>query len=176
MKIVIATDGSLTADAVGPYVSALADTDEVVILTVVEVPRALLEDMRRVYGASSNPPIERDDEYVAAAKADAPAFAWPGDDAILDRYLEDQGSQRAGALASALRAGGATVTVDVRENEDAAAGVLAALEELQPGVVIVAATGRGLFQGLLGATSTKLTRHAPCPVLLIRGLGEERRS
>jgi nucleotide-binding universal stress UspA family protein len=172
MRTVIATDGSLTADAVKPYVSALAGTDEIIVLTVVEVPRALLRDMRRVYGGSDNTPIEQDAEYVAARTTDTSAFGWPGDDVILDRYLEDQGSQRAGALATALRAGGARVAVDVRESEDAASGVLAALEEIRPDVVIVAATGRGLFQGLLGSTSTKLTRHAPCPVLLIRGLDE----
>lgn len=168
MRIVIATDGTLDAETVLPYVAPLAGGDEVVVLTVVEVPRALLRDMRRVYGGGEGTPIEGDAEYVKATPSDMSVSSWPGDDALLDRYLEDQGEQRAGALAKSLRDGGVPAVVDVREGEDAAAGVLTALEELDAAIVVAAATGRGLFQGLLGSTSTKLSRHAPCPVLLIR--------
>jgi len=168
MRIVIATDGTLDAATVLPYVAPLAGDDEVVVLTVVEVPRALLRDMRRVYGGGEGTPIEGDAEYVTAGPSNMGVSSWPGDDALLDRYLEDQGEQRAGVLAGSLRDSGVNAVVDVREGEDAAGGVLAALEELEAAIVIASATGRGLFQGLLGSTSTKLSRHAPCPVLLIR--------
>lgn len=168
MKVVIATDGSLTGDDVLAHVTPLAGSDEVVVLTVVEIPRVLLSDIRRVYGASDPAPVDGDAEYVANTTGTTSPTGWPGDDAIIDRYLADQGEQRAGPLAAALRTAGMTVTVDVRESEDAASSVLEALAELKPGVVVAAATGRGLFQGLLGSTSTKLMRLAPCPVLLIR--------
>ena len=170
MKTVIATDGSLTADRVLPYVAPLAGDDPVTVLTVVEVPRTLLNDIRKVYGGTDPDPIEGDAEYVAASStASGPAPGWPGDDAILDRYLDDQGQQRCGPLADGLRQAGLSVDIDVREGEDAAGAVLDALGSLQPDIVLAAATGRGLFQGLLGSTSTKLMRHSPCPVLLIRG-------
>ncbi|MDH3730362.1 MAG: universal stress protein [Acidimicrobiia bacterium] len=169
MRTVIATDGSLTADDVLAHVTALAGTDEVIVLTIVEIPRALLGDIRRVYGASDAAPVDSDAEYVANTKEDNAPSGWPGDDTIIDRYLADQGEQRAGPLAADLRNAGLTVSVDVRESEDAASAVLTALAEYSPGVVVAAATGRGLFQGLLGSTSTKLMRLSPCPVLLIRG-------
>jgi nucleotide-binding universal stress UspA family protein len=168
MKTVIATDGSLTADQVLPFVLPLAAEDTVTVLTVIEVPRALLADIRRVYGATDDAPVATDAEYVATSAVSAGVSGWPGDDTIIERYLDDQADKRAGALAADLEAAGLKVAVDAREGEDAASGVLGALDELEPDVVIAAATGRGLFQGLLGSTSTKLMRHAPCPVLLIR--------
>ena len=169
MKVVIATDGSMDVATALPYVAPLAGDEEIVVLTVIEVPRALLRDMRLVYGGGEGVAVETDGEYVANKVADMSVTSWPGDDALLDRYLEDQGEQRAGVLAEGLAATGLNVRVDVREGEDAAAGVLAALSELEADVVVASATGRGLFQGLMGATSTKLARLAPCPVLLIRG-------
>lgn len=170
MNAVIATDGSLDADQVLPFVSPLSAGDAVTVLTVVEVPRTLLNDIRNVYGAANAGSVESDAEYVATSSAAAEsAPGWPGDDAIIDRYLDDQGEKRCGALAAGLRDAGLTVEVDVREGEDAAATVLEALSDIGPDVVVAAATGRGLFRGLLGSTSTKLMRHSPCPVLLIRG-------
>ena len=170
MNVVIATDGSLEADVVLPYVAPLAGDQPVTVLTAIEVPRALLKNIRAVYGGSSSDPVDGDAEYVAAgAGSSEPAAGWPGDDAILDRYLDDQGQQRCGALADGLRQAGLDVEIDVREGEDAAGAVLEALASIGPDIVLAAATGRGLFQGLLGSTSTKLMRHAPCPVLLIRG-------
>jgi nucleotide-binding universal stress UspA family protein len=169
MKTVIATDGTLTAEQVLPYIKPLASDDTVTVLTVVEIPRSLLNDVRAVFGATNQDPVETDAEYVSATTiADQPSAGWPGDDAIIDRYLDDQGQKRAGTLADALTEAGLGVAVDVREGEDAAATVLDALAELGPDIVLAGATGRGLFQGLLGSTSTKLMRHAPCPVLLIR--------
>ena len=170
MKAVIAADGSLSAEEVLPYVTSLAGGDVVTVLTVIEVPRTLLNDIRSVYGASDGEHVDSDAEYVAAGSvARGPAAGWPGDDAIIERYLDDQGEKRCGELAAGLRDAGLTVDIDVREGEDAAATVLDALAEKGPDIVLAASTGRGLFQGLLGSTSTKLMRHAPCPVLLIRG-------
>ncbi len=146
----------------------LAGGDEIVVLTVVEIPRALLSDIDRVCSGGDAAPVDRDAEYVADIKENTSSVGWPGDDTIIDRYLADQGEQRAGPLVDALRRAGLTVAVDVRKSEDAASAVLAALKEHAPEVVVAAATGRGLFQWLLGSTSTKLMRLAPCPVLLIR--------
>lgn len=169
MKIVVATDGTLTTDDVLPFVKPLAGDDTVTVLTVVEIPRALLHDIRRVYGGSDAQQVDTDAEYVASNSGGAMASAgWPGDDAIITRYLDDQGEQRAGALAAGLGEAGLATTIEVREHEDAGAGVLDAIDDLNPDVVIAAATGKGLFRGLLGSTSTKLMRHAPCSVLLVR--------
>ena len=37
------------------------------------------------------------------------------------------------------------------------------------GLVIIGSTGQGRFEGLLGSTGTKLVRHSPASVLVIRG-------
>ena len=86
MNTVIATDGSLSAEDVLPYVTPLSGGDTVTVLTVVEVPRTLLNDIRGVYGATSVDPVETDAEYVAAGGGSTPPAArWPGDDAIIER-------------------------------------------------------------------------------------------
>jgi nucleotide-binding universal stress UspA family protein len=57
--------------------------------------------------------------------------------------------------------------VQVREGE-AASGIISAATELGVDVVCVGSHGKGLFDGFLGSTSTKLARRCPTPILIIR--------
>ena len=47
-------------------------------------------------------------------------------------------------------------------------------ETLEPDLIVMATHGRGLIsQALLGSTTERVVRHAPCPVLVVRDPGRE---
>ena len=51
----------------------------------------------------------------------------------------------------------------------AAAGLLDAIDEWKPDLVVLASHGRsGVMHLLLGSTTEKVARHAPCEVLIVR--------
>lgn len=170
MDVLIATDGTLDPNQVVEFATALAgDGGTITVLTVVEINRNLLRDLRALFGERTVDTTHQDAEYVGL-QPDAGSGVgtdWPGDAEMLARYLEDQMTLRTADLVGALEAAGATTTAVVREGE-AASAIVAAAEELGSDVVCIGSTGQGLFEGLLGSTGTKLARRSPVPVLIIR--------
>jgi nucleotide-binding universal stress UspA family protein len=170
MKVLIATDGTLEADKAAAFAAALAgESGAVTVLTMIEINRNLLRDLRSLFGERFVDSTHQDGEYVGLQPTAGSAVGadWPGDDEMLHRYLEDQKVARTGDLVAALEGAGISPEVVAREGE-AASGIVAAVEEFKPDVVAVGSHGRGLFEGLLGSTSTKLARRCPAPVLIIR--------
>ena len=169
MKIVVATDGHLSPADVLAFVAPLAGDGPVAILTVVEIPRRLLADLRQVYGERSGPLVESDAEYVGVAPQEpSVTLDFPGDDAIIDQYLANQKDERTGAMMASFTEAGITTNVEILEGENAAKLILDKLAKDQADLVVLGARGRGLFEGMLGSVGAKVARHAPCPVLLIR--------
>lgn len=170
MKVVIATDGGLGPDPTVEVAKNLAGPDgDITVLTVVEVPRRLLSDLRQVYGERESRPIDTDAEYVRTPPSQPHVGAsFPGEDAIIDRYLADQGAKLTGPLVQALQEHGIEATVAVEENESASGGILDYLTSSRADAVVMGARGRGLFEGMIGATSFKVSRQAPCAVVLVR--------
>lgn len=170
MHVLIATDGSLDPGAVTPFATALAGDDgRVTIVTVLEISRRQLQEVRAAFGEQPSKSVNTDAEYVGAkGGAGAEPLGWPGDDVIMERLLDGHRDERCKPLADALTAAGLEVAVEGHEGEDPAAVVIAAATELGADVVVAGSHGKGVFQGLLGATGTKLMRHSPKPVLLIR--------
>ncbi|MCB2222950.1 MAG: universal stress protein [Actinobacteria bacterium] len=171
MHVLIATDGTMDTGTAVRFATALAGPDgHITVLTVVEVNRTLLRDLRAIYGERHPPAIDQDAEYVGIRPegGTGPDPSWPGDDEMLARYLDQQRAGRTAALEDALRAAGADVAVEAREGEDPAGAILAAVGQLEPDVMVVGSHGSGLFEGLLGSTGTKLARRSPCPVLVLR--------
>ncbi len=169
MHVLVATDGTMEPDKVADLVGRLAGDDgSVTVFTAVEIPRSLLADLRRVYGESDEVLI-LDHETVDVRATGQPAGSgYPGDDAMLARYLDDQTEARTGPLAEALRGSGVSVEVVAVEAENAARAILDAVKERQPDVVAVGSTGRGRFEGFLGSVGQRVARMAPCPVLVVR--------
>jgi nucleotide-binding universal stress UspA family protein len=168
MKVLIATDGTLDAERTAQFAAALAGPDgSVTVLTMIEINRNMLRDLRALFGERQVDTSHQDAEYVGMQpSAGSPVGAdWPGDDEMLTRYLEDQKVTRTADLANALEAMGVAATVMAREGE-AAPGIIEAASEFD--VVCAGSHGRGLFDGFLGSTSTKLVRRCPTPVLIIR--------
>lgn len=170
MQIIIATDGNLDAEATADLAARLyREGDTMTLATVVEVPRSLLTDLR---GFFRTPPptaaIDEDHEYVGQPTAGTLSPNWPGDDAMIARYVDDQTTKRTKATKEALETRGITPAVIARESDTPASTVLELVSEIGADVLIIGTHGRGRFEGLLGSTGTKLARLAPCAVLLVR--------
>ncbi len=170
MHVLVATDGQLDATATADFAARLAGPDgRVTVLTVVEVPRAFLHDMRVDWGAPEGTGRLVDDAYVVtpAVPREAPA-GWPGDDALIDRYLNDKKEQCTASIVDILRSADVHTHARVVESENVSLTIINQCAELGADVVIIGSHGRGLVQGLLGSNGTKIVRRSPIPVLLIR--------
>lgn len=170
MHVVIATDGKLDVEIASSFAARLAGPDgRVTVLTVVEVPRAFLHDMRAQWGAADGAGVIADDAFVAtpAVPQEAPR-GWPGDDAMIGRYLSDKLEQHTAPIVAELRAAGTEAKGAVVESENVTSTILEQVELLDAGSVVIGSHGQGLFQGLLGSTGTKIVRRCSRPVLLIR--------
>ena len=171
MHVLIATDGELDGDRAAAFTGPLAGPDgKVTVLTVVEINRTLLRDLRGLFGERIVSGTEQDAEYVGIRPpaSTGPGADFPGDDEVLARYLGDQLEQRTASVITALDAAGVANEALVREGEDAASIVLESIDELDVDVVCVGSHGRGLFDGLLGSVGTKVVRRASVPVLVMR--------
>jgi len=170
MHVMIATDGSLDASTTAELATNLAsDGGKVTVLTVVEIPRGLLEDMRKVWGdAPSALAGGYSVEFHKDQAGDPAPTQWVGDDAIVDRYVSRTVESRTAELAEALTATGVEFSVVGVEGEKAARTVIAAAKNDNVDFLCVGTHGLGRFEGLLGSTSTKIARLAPCSVVLVR--------
>ncbi|NNC40869.1 MAG: universal stress protein [Acidimicrobiia bacterium] len=169
MHIVVATDGSLDPEMTASFVAPHAEGSAVTVLTAVEIPRRLLADLRSVYGEHTSPTVDSDAEYVGISPQQPGVdFDFPGDDRIIDLYLGNQLEERTGALVAALKDSGMAVDVEILEGENGAKLILDYLRAKKADLVVMGTKGRGLFEGMIGSTGTKVARHAPCSVLLLR--------
>ena len=168
MHVLIATDGNLDAARCAALACRLAGTDgAITVFTAVEIPRTLLSRLRAGFDEAQLLILDRENVEVRATDSREHS-GWPGDDAVIARYLTDKGEEATAPLIAALNECGVEPEVDVRESENPAATILDAIREAQPDVVCIGSHGSGRFEGLLGGTGTKITRLAPCPVLLVR--------
>lgn len=170
MHILIATDGTLDAGKTAELIGRCARAeDQVTVLTVVEVPRNFLSEIRAYYEQPVDAPEpEVDSEYVGDVQARTLSPSWPGDDVFIRRYIDDQRNVRCAPLLSALERAGVEATAETVEGDDPTSAILEFVGSRDVDLLCVGAHGRGRFEGLLGSTSTKLARRAPCEVLLIR--------
>ena len=170
MQIIIATDGDLNPETAAELTSRLfQEGDTVTLVTVIEVPRTLLTELRSFY--RTPPPqasIDEDHEYVGQPTGGTLSPQWPGDDAMIARYVDDQTTKRIAGVKGALEATGVTPSVVVKESDTPSSTVLELVRELEADLLIIGTHGRGRFEGLLGSTGTKLARLAPCSVILVR--------
>lgn len=169
MKVIVATDGTLDPNKVTKLAGGLAGQDgEVLVLSIIEVPRQLLEAIR-VAGAQESGAGPASAEYAGQAADPKPRPGWVGDDAIIARYVEDQRIERTTAMADALRESGvANVRTMCHDSENVVKEILAVAETEGTDVICIGTLGLGRFEGLLGSISSKLARQAPIPVLLVR--------
>jgi nucleotide-binding universal stress UspA family protein len=169
MHVLVATDGELDPVSVAKYAAPLAGEDgNVTVLTVIEVPRAMLQDLRDHFNDQQPPELRRtDSETMMTTQRLDPPRSWPGDDAIIEQYLAGKQQERCAPIMEALAAMDIEAESKVVEGASAR-GILETAAELDVDVIVVGSHGAGLFEGLLGSTGTKVTRLAKRPVLLLR--------
>lgn len=170
MHVLIATDGALDAAVAAEFATRLCGSDgRVTVMTVIEINRNMLRDLRGIYGEQNSPRIDTDVEYVGRVSGGTGVSrAWPGDDEMLGRYLEQQSELRTAAMVTALAELGITAEVLAIEGEDAAGEIIKAVAHIDADMVFVGSHGRGLFDGVLGSVGTKVARRSPRPVLVLR--------
>lgn len=167
MQVHIATDGNLDPGRTAAIAARLAGDDgRITVLSVIEVPRALLEEMRREASGITAPATGP--EYQSEQVSDTTRTHWVGDDAFVDRYVANHVKSRTADLVAALEDHGVEPEVVGIEGENAAKSVLEWIEDTPADFLLIGTHGLGRFEGMLGSTSTKLARLAPCSIVLVR--------
>ncbi len=166
----IATDGTIDTGKAAEIAGNLAGNGgKVTVFTVVVVPRGMLNEMRAAAGDSADDKArELSVEYRTTPAGNDPVSHWVGDDAIVNRYVNSKVKERTSELAAALTAAGVEAEVVGVEGENASRSVLEAVRSNGVDVLCIGTHGVGRFEGLLGSLSTKVARHAPCSVVLVR--------
>jgi nucleotide-binding universal stress UspA family protein len=170
VHVLVATDGKLDPQGAARYAQRLAgEAGRITVLTVIEIPRRLLSDLRGVMGDQPAPRSTEMIEYVdQPSRGSGPPRSWPGDDAIIERYLADKRVEYTQPIIKEIDNPGLSANGVVVEGENAARTILERIDELGADVLIIGSHGQGLFQGFVGSTGTKLMRRASIPVLLLR--------
>lgn len=170
MHVLVATDGSVETEAAALFARTLAgENGTTTVGTVVRVPRRMVQELREQYGDQDPVHVDSDGEYVGSPVSGATLEkGFPGEDALIDRYLGDKRVEYCRPIVEAIRAAGGTAESKVIEGDDIEDEILAMAEELEADVIVVGSHGHGAFQGLLGSTGAKLVRRSPIPVLVLR--------
>jgi nucleotide-binding universal stress UspA family protein len=169
VHVLVATDGQLDPASVATYAAPLAGPDgRVTVMTAIAVPRRLLSELRSLWGEQPSRTVDGDAEYVAVARTGAEPFGWPGDDVMIERYLNDKRLEYTQPVVDALQAAGVAAEGKVVECEDVARSIIDVAASLGTDVVVIGSHGQGRFEGLLGSTGTTVTRRARVAVLVLR--------
>jgi nucleotide-binding universal stress UspA family protein len=147
MHVLVPTDGSdLARDAATRGFALLSAPTKVTVLTIVG-------DLPADTGGGIEGPI------LTPEQADD-----------LQKSEEHQAHESITAIRGALTSAIGAATVDERiEMGDPAAMIVSVARELGVDLIIVGSHGKGfLSRVLLGSVSEHVTRHAPCPVLVVR--------
>ena len=120
------------------------------VITVIEVPRSFLDDIR---GEGWHPLTDASPPWSSE------------EDALIARYVEERGHRLTDPLMAALRARGIEATVTSLEGEDPPETIIRAAEEMKADVVVLGAT-KHLFSEW-ESVSARVLRDIRCPVLVI---------
>ncbi|HAX82672.1 MAG TPA: hypothetical protein DCY40_08910 [Actinobacteria bacterium] len=162
MRILIATAGVLSPEGVARLALRLCGDDgEIVVITVIEVPRSFLDEIRS-------------DEWHPLTE-DAPVWSRSPETEIA-RYVEERGARLTEPLVAALAAHGVRARVEYLEGEDPAATILDAADRFAADVIVVGATKALFDESQWESIATQVIRAANRPILVVptRGrLGDE---
>lgn len=170
MKVLVASDGGTNVESIAEAAARMSGPDgSIDVLTVIEVPRTLLDELRRVYDAPTPGPMGIDGEYVSPpAVAAGTTSNWPGDDAFIERYVADQADRRLREFVAAIESRERAATIKTVESENPAQAILAEIELGGYDCVLIGSHGQGRFDGLLGSVGTKVVRRSPVTVVVCR--------
>ena len=150
MHVIIATDGSKQSLAAAKYFKSFADPARTTEISVVAVIRPL----------------------ASVAFADDVS---DGKDSWPTGSFRDAADSAVATIAAVFDGWGPKVNKRVRSGS-AANEIIKAAKQYDAGLVVVAAGGRGLTDGVLvGSTAQRVQHYAPCPVLVVRPAPRKKR-
>lgn len=155
MRILIATAGVLAPEAVAEIIGRLHGAEgEVLVVTVIEVPRSFLEEIRS-------------DEWHPLTES---ASTWSSaEDAVIARYVEERGTRLTEPLIAALKARGVEAGVRYLEGEDPAATIVDAADDLGADIIVMGATKQLFAEDHWESVSARVIREGRRPVLIVPG-------
>lgn len=180
MEILVATDGTLNPDKAAQAVARWhKDGDNVWVFTAVNVPMEFLNRLADS-GVSEASDIalaaghqlgggDRAAERMVKKQPGKTGARVPSNDTPVMAALRDAAVARTKPLVDALTNAGIPAKMTWLTTEGKTAHtIMAAIRQHDVGLVVIGSHGYGRFEGLLGSTGTKLVRHAPADVLIIR--------
>ncbi|MBT8202300.1 MAG: universal stress protein [Acidimicrobiia bacterium] len=155
MNVLIATAGVLPPDPVAAIIARLVDPrDQVCVVTVLEIPRSFLNEIR---SEEWRPLTERN----------------PGldeeEDAVIARYVEERGKRLTDPVIAALHNRDIEAKPLHLEGEDKAAAIIAAAEEIDAGLVVLGATRHIFAESAWESISARVMADTRRPVLVVPG-------
>lgn len=177
MNILVATDGvldpQLIADTVGRWYE---EGDSVTVFTAVNIPTEFLRGLGESGVQEASRIAKEAGQTLGAGDRAAerlvgvmPSKTPTTTDSPVMTALASSAASRTKPAIKALGGAGIDAKAMWRTSENRTANtILSVIKELEAGIVIVGSHGHGRFEGMLGSTVTKLARHAPCPVLILR--------
>lgn len=155
MNVLIATAGVLPPEPVAAIVERLVDTrDQVKVVTVLEIPRSFLNEIRS-------------EEWRPLTEG---APGWDEEeDAVIARYVEERGRRLTDPVIAALR----TREIDAKalhlEGEDKAGAIIRTAEEFDADLVILGATRQIFAESAWESISARVMADTQRPVLVVPG-------
>lgn len=155
MNILIATAGVLPPEPVAAIVERLVDPrDQVKVVTVLEIPRSFLNEIRsEEWRPLTEGSPGRDEE----------------EDAVIARYVEERGRRLTDPVIAALR----TRDIDAKplhlEGEDKAAAIIKTAEEFDADLVVLGATRHIFKESAWESISARVMADTRRPVLVVPG-------
>lgn len=177
MHILVATDGVLDPDQAAEAVERIyREGDSVTVFTAVNVPTDFLRRLgdRGVKEAAAIA-LEAGQGFTSgdrAAERLAPAHRVQADpplDSPVLAALRSTAKSRTKPIVKQLAARGISAESDWATTENKTAHtIMQTIQQHGSAILVIGSVGHGRFEGLLGSTGTKLVRHAPCSVLVLR--------
>lgn len=148
MHMLIATSGVLSPDPVVDFTRhLLGQNGRVTLITVIEVPRAFLEDLHRSEGRGS---ASGDDQEEAVTS-----------------YLDERGRKIVEPIRSALESAQIPSEVRFVEGNDAAAAISNAASTLEADIVVLGATRSIFNREAWESVSARVMLESDRPVLVV---------
>ncbi len=176
MEILIASDGTLDPEAAAATVQRIySEGDNVTAMTVLDFPREFLESYGEATGVREVAAIAEEVgpgmlNFASGAKA---AERMAGKEKTPDlpaiEYFAASAARRLNPLVDALKARGISAETTWYKTEGrTAAEILQAADDLKADLLVIGSHGHGRFEGLLGATGTKIVRRSSIDVLILK--------
>jgi nucleotide-binding universal stress UspA family protein len=131
-----------------------ADDGSIAVVTVIEVPRSFLNEIR----SEEWHPLDESTEWGAR------------EDAVIARYVEERGKRLTEPVLAALRGVGIEATTTYLEGEDPAKTITEAAQRLQSAVIILGATKPIFDESSWESVSMRVVQEGTLPVVIVPAL------